>query len=108
MMYEEYSCSVIQDMVSAGAQLVDLRSTLEFAQGALKYAKNIPMDSFEFLATSIVKEMPVLLYSSDGHNSEMVKYILEKNGYEQVHNIGPYKRYKDCMHDKLMLLPEED
>lgn len=90
------TCEEIKYWIDIGAQLIDVRSTVEFNQGALDGAVNMPIDSFQFFAESIDKNKPVLLYCRSGHRSGAAKQFLEMTGFDRVFNIGGYQKYISC------------
>ena len=97
MMIPTYNCSFIQSKVSEGGQLIDVRSAMEFSQGALEGAINMPIDRFQFLKDTIDNTKPVLLYCRTGARSGMVKKYLDQLGFNQVHNIGGIQQFIGCL-----------
>ncbi len=95
-MIQEYSCSFLQKIISEGGQLIDVRSPVEFSQGALEGAINMPINSFQYLKDSIDCSKPVVLYCRTGARSGMVKKYLEQLGFDQVHNIGGIRQFMGC------------
>lgn len=95
-MIKKYNCSFVEEQISEGGQLIDVRSTVEFNQGALDGAINMPIDRFQFLTDAIDHTKPVLLYCRTGTRSEMVKRYLEQLGFDQVHNIGGLRQFAGC------------
>ena len=91
-----YNCSFVEKQLSAGGQLIDVRSPYEFSQGALSGAVNMPVTNFTSLKDDIDKTRPVLLYCRTGARSEMVKRYLEQLGFNQVHNIGGLLQFAGC------------
>ena len=96
MMIQKYNCSFLQAMISEGGQLIDVRSAVEFSQGALSGAVNMPVESFQTLKDDIDNNKPVLLYCRTGARSGMVKNYLEQLGFDQVHNIGGIQQFAGC------------
>ena len=96
MIFEKYCCNVVQKILSEGGQLIDVRSAVEFSQGALSGAINMPIDSFQYLKDNIDSSKPVLLYCRTGARSGMVKNYLDQLGFDQVHNIGGIRQFIDC------------
>ena len=90
------TCEEIKNLLTIGGQLIDVRSTVEFSQGALNGAVNMPMESFQYLADSIDKSKPVILYCRSGMRSGVAKQFLETLGFDSVFNIGSYQRYVTC------------
>lgn len=95
-MTQIYNCNFIAEQLDDGGQLIDVRSTVEFNQGALKSAVNKPIDRFQLLMDDIDNTKPVLLYCRTGARSEMVKNYLERLGFDQVHNLGGLKQFAGC------------
>jgi rhodanese-related sulfurtransferase len=77
---------------AAGAQVVDVRTSAEFAGGHIEGSVNIPLDQFEARMVEIDPGQPVLLCCASGGRSGMAKQILERAGYGQAHNAGPWTR----------------
>ncbi len=87
--------SSMEDLMSlkaSGAQIVDVRTEAEFAQGHLPGSRNIPLDQVPARLGEIDPAVPVLLCCASGGRSGMAKAILEKAGYLKVHNAGPWTR----------------
>jgi phage shock protein E len=95
-MIEKYNCSFVERQINEGGQLIDVRSPVEFNQGALSGAINMPIERFQFLKDAIDHTKPVLLYCRTGARSEMVKRYLEQLGFDQVHNIGGLRQFAGC------------
>ncbi|HHJ34714.1 MAG TPA: rhodanese-like domain-containing protein [Gammaproteobacteria bacterium] len=95
-MNQKYNCSFVKAVLEEGGQLIDVRSSVEFNQGALSGAVNMPIDKFQFLKDDIDTDKPVLLYCRSGVRSEMVKKYLEQLGFDHVHNIGGYLKFAGC------------
>jgi rhodanese-related sulfurtransferase len=85
--------SSMEDLMSlkaAGAQVVDVRTEAEFAQGHVPGSRNIPLDQIQARIGEIDPAVPVLLCCASGGRSGMAKAVLEKAGYLKVHNAGPW------------------
>ena len=95
-MIQKYDCSFVEQQLSAGGQLIDVRSAVEFNRGALSGAVNMPIDRLNCLKDDIDSTKPVLLYCRTGARSEMVKKYLEQLGFNQVHNIGGLLQFAGC------------
>ena len=95
-MKSEISCEQLQDLLENGAQLIDVRSIMEFNQGALNGAINLPITSIQHNTETIDQTKPVLLYCRSGQRSGMVKQFLISLGFEDVYNIGSYTKYAFC------------
>ena len=90
------TCEDIKTLLSEGGQLIDVRSSVEFSQGALNGAINMPVEAFQYLSTTIDRSRPVLLYCRSGQRSALAKQFLETTGFDDVHNIGSYGNYAYC------------
>ncbi len=95
-MIKNYNCGFIKQMVKQGGQLIDVRTPMEFSQGALAGAVNMPIEKFQQLTGDINNDKPVLLYCRTGARSGAVKNYLEQLGFRQVHNIGGIQQYMGC------------
>lgn len=95
-MMQKYNCTFLEEKMSEGGQLIDVRSPIEFQQGALEGAVNIPITSVQTLKDNIDNSKPVLLYCRTGARSEMVKKYLEQLGFNQVHNLGGILQFAGC------------
>ena len=95
-MNSEISCEQLHQLLAKGAQLIDVRSTMEFNQGALNGAINLPINTIQSSIESIDKSKPVLLYCRSGARSGMVQQFLISLGFKDVYNIGSYTRYAFC------------
>jgi phage shock protein E len=93
---EIMTCDEIKNLMTIGGQLIDVRSSFEYNQGALNGAVNMPIESFQYHAESIDKTKPVLLYCRSGMRSGAAKQFLETLGFDSVFNIGGYKTYATC------------
>jgi len=92
-MYENYAHTEIEGLVSDGGQLIDVRSPVEFSQGSITGAVNMPAESIEFFADTIDPALPIILYSGTGNRSAAVKTFLETRGFKRVYNMGGYQKY---------------
>lgn len=95
-MIQKYDCSFFHEIMSQGGQLIDVRSPMEFSQGALNGAINMPINNFQHCKDDIDTAKPVLLYCRTGARSEMVKKYLQQLGVDRVHNIGGYLQFMGC------------
>ncbi len=77
---------------SAGAQIVDVRTPAEFAQGHAARSVNIPLEQFQGRIMEIDPALPVLLCCASGARSGMAKKLLEQAGHRQAHDAGPWTR----------------
>lgn len=95
-MIADLSCDEIKKLIEKGAQLIDVRTDIEYIQGALQGAVNLPLETIQYTADTIDRDKPVILYCRSGHRSGVAKQFLETLGYCEVYNIGGYATYATC------------
>lgn len=85
------------ELAKAGVQLVDVRTSEEFATGHLANALNIDYVNGDFLAgaAKLDKKKPVLLYCAAGGRSESALHDLKAAGFTNVHDmLGGIKAWR--------------
>lgn len=76
-------------LVDAGARLVDVRSTAEYAASHLPGAINVPVDVLPSrLAELEPRADPVVVYCASGNRSSRAKAALVDAGFESVFDLG--------------------
>ena len=76
-------------LVAGGAQLLDVRTSGEFAAGHLPGAVNIPLGDLERRMHSLgPRDRPIVAYCQSGQRSALAKRLLMANGFTAVHNLG--------------------
>jgi len=68
-------------------QLIDVRTVMEYRQGHLPNAINIPMDQLGGRVDELSQEKPVVLVCASGNRSENVAAALADAGYEGIYNL---------------------
>ncbi len=76
------------EMVANGAQIIDVRTPMEYKGGHIKGSVNIPLDSLRRNLSKINKNKPVITCCASGMRSASAKNILKSNGYTEVYNGG--------------------
>jgi rhodanese-related sulfurtransferase len=87
--------STMEDLMAlkaAGAQVVDVRTPAEYAQGHAAGSVNIPLDELRLRIPEIDPGTPVIVCCASGGRSGQAKAMLEQAGYPEVHNAGPWTR----------------
>jgi rhodanese-related sulfurtransferase len=92
----ELKCEELRELVENGGQLIDVRSNLEYSQGALKHAVNIPLETIPHNTDAIDKSKPVMLYCVSGMRANAVKKFLESLGFNYVYNLGGISQLAHC------------
>ena len=94
---ETIECVQARELVKDhGAQLVDVRTPQEFAQGALPGSINIPLQVINATYQSLDKTKPVILFCRSGARSAQAQSILKQEGFDSVHNLGSIQKYLTC------------
>ena len=75
-----------------GALLVDVRSAAEFASGHAPGTINIPLQELGSRLGEIPKSAPIVVCCASGTRSGMAKLVLMKNGYQNIHNVGTWRK----------------
>ena len=78
-------------LLEAGAIIVDVRGTDEYAKGCVDNAINFPLDTIEHQLETL-KDKTVLLYCASGVRSQMARQKLLKIGLTEVHDLGGKNR----------------
>ncbi|WP_238924471.1 rhodanese-like domain-containing protein [Candidatus Vesicomyidisocius sp. SY067_SCS001] len=92
-MFNSFSSNDACQLLANGAQLVDVRSSNEFAQGALPNAINLPLQSIMSADSIIDRNKAVILYCVTGVRSSTAKNYLIQMGYKNVNDLGSFKNY---------------
>ncbi len=97
MFSQNISCEDAQRMIKdEDGQLVDVRSPMEYAQGCLPDAVNVPLQSIQVAEDMLDKERPIVLYCVTGARTRMAKTYLESMGFDNVHDLGSFRNYMSC------------
>ncbi len=79
----------INDLIKAGAKVVDVRSPDEYGDEHFKGAINIPVDQVQNrLGDFGDKSAPIIVYCASGARSAFAARILKTAGYANVTNAG--------------------
>jgi NADPH-dependent 2,4-dienoyl-CoA reductase/sulfur reductase-like enzyme/rhodanese-related sulfurtransferase len=76
----------VEEAVSAGATLVDVRTPREFAKGAIPGAVNIPVDDLRDRLAEIPRG-PVVVHCAVGVRGHVAARILTQRGWDDVRNL---------------------
>lgn len=79
----------LEQMIQAGAKIVDVRTPEEFNEEAFPNAVNIPVDEVITRMNEFgEKNKPVIVYCASGARSAYAARILKNAGYIEVINAG--------------------
>ena len=83
-----------RELVQKGALLVDVRSREEFTGGHIDGAINIPIQELNGRLTELGDSSgEIVVYCESGGRSAVAKRLLERNGFEHVHDLGGIRRW---------------
>jgi rhodanese-related sulfurtransferase len=94
--YQDVEPHEVQEALQGqkAAQLVDVRSKGEYAQGHLPGAKLIPVHDLKVRARSLRPDEPVILYCLSGARSASAARFLAAEGFQDVRNMkGGIRRW---------------
>jgi|SRR3712207_2185045 len=80
-----------QELSADGVQLLDVRTSAEYAEGHIAGAKNIDVKQQDFVVQAtngLDKGQPVYLYCRSGRRSMLAAQMLSKAGYDVVNLRG--------------------
>lgn len=84
----------LQNLVNDEAFLVDVRTPLEFEQGSVKGAVNIPLDALPSELSKFKNKHNTIVFCRSGSRSGQAKIFLENNGIPNVTNGGSLDNVK--------------
>ncbi len=77
-----------KELISKGAQIIDVRTKDEYRGGCIKGSVNIPLQNLSGNLSKIKKDKPVITCCASGMRSASAKSILKSNGFTEVYNGG--------------------
>ncbi|MGE6659885.1 rhodanese-like domain-containing protein [Pseudomonas sp. NPDC077408] len=85
--------AALKALLRTNTVLIDVRTELEFAEGALPGATRIETENLAERITAIApdKDAPVVLYCRSGRRASAAQELLQGLGYSQVINAGGYQ-----------------
>lgn len=83
--------NMARQLVSQGAQLVDVRTPQEYADGSAEGAVNIPLQQIMRATNELDLAKPVVLFCASGGRSTQASVMLQGLGFSQIHNAGSLK-----------------
>ena len=87
----------LQEIISNGALILDVRTKVEYQSGHLKNSINIPIDNLPQNMKKLNKNKPIITCCASGSRSASARRLLKSNGFEQVYNGGSWyslRKYK--------------
>ena len=84
-----------KSLSQAGAIIIDVRTSSEFASGHRKGSKNIELQQLKNHLNKIPKDKVIITCCASGMRSASAKSILLQNGFTEVHNGGGWMSLKN-------------
>ena len=81
----------LQEVISAGAVILDVRTKAEYESGHLKNSINIPVDKLQQNIKNLNKNKAIITCCASGARSASATRILKSNGFEEVYNGGSWQ-----------------
>ena len=85
--FKQINVDKVRELVEASAYIVDVRERLEFENGHIKGAINIPLSELRERTNEIPKDKPVYLHCRTGQRSYNAALALQNLGFNNVVNI---------------------
>lgn len=85
--------AMLPELKKSGAVYIDVRSAAEFAGASAPGTINIPLPELGNRLGEIPRSVPVVLCCASGSRSGMARMMLKKQGYQQVYNIGSWRKF---------------
>lgn len=93
---QSISCTDIGELMGQGGQLVDVRTPMEYYQGALPGAVNIPLQAINRAPDMLDRSKPVLVYCRSGQRSANARLWLHTMGFDTVLDLGTPYLFAQC------------
>lgn len=78
----------VPKLIERKEYILDCRTTLEYADGHIDTAINIPLDSIRDRMDEIPKDKPIYIYCRAGLRGYVAGRILEQNGFKDLYNLS--------------------
>ena len=85
--FQQVNVDRVRELVENDSIIIDVRESIEYQQGHIKGAKNIPLSELRARITEIPKDRPVYLHCRTGQRSYNAAMALQNLGYDNVVNI---------------------
>ena len=88
---ENIDCRELSNALKNGAQLIDVRTEMEYQNGHLDNSMNIPLDSIRTRLNEFDKNRDIVVYCQVGLRGYYAERILKQHGYKVRNLSGGYK-----------------
>jgi rhodanese-related sulfurtransferase len=86
--FKEIDPGYVAAIAASGAQLIDVRTEAEVAQGVIDGALHIPLHLLPLRAADVVQDKPVVIYCRSGARSAQACSFMAAKGYNNMHNLS--------------------
>lgn len=83
-----------KELMSNGAQIIDVRTPAEYQNGNIRNSKNIPLQQLTAEMKKLDVKKPIITCCASGMRSASAKIILKQNGFE-VYNGGGWSKLQE-------------
>jgi phage shock protein E len=87
----------LQEIISNGAIILDVRTKGEYQSGHLKKSINIPVSNLPQNLKKLNKDKPIVTCCASGARSASARRLLKSNGFDQVYNGGSWYSLRKYM-----------
>jgi phage shock protein E len=87
----------LQEIISNGAIILDVRTKGEYQAGHLKKSINIPVSNLQQNLKKLNKDKPIVTCCASGARSASARRLLKSNGFDQVYNGGSWYSLRKYM-----------
>jgi rhodanese-related sulfurtransferase len=85
----------LNELLSNGALLLDVRTKGEYAGGHAKNSKNIPLDELANSLSKLNKEQNFVVVCASGMRSGSAVSMMKRNGFENCYNGGSWVNFRN-------------
>lgn len=89
--------NILQEALTYGGIIVDVRSQEEFKKGHIPMAINIPIEDIKAGNVSLPKGKVIIVYCETGGRSAMAARELNNMGFRVINTIGGLVEYKGSL-----------
>ena len=86
--FKEVNPDFVTQISAGGAQLIDVRTEAEVAQGVIDGAIHIPLHLLPLRAADIHQDKPVVIYCRSGARSAQACAFMAAKGFNNMHNLA--------------------
>jgi len=111
--FEQVHAADVRGLVECGACIIDVREELEYEQGHVIGAINIPLSELRDRSDEIPTEKPLYLYCRSGARSYNAVLALQHSGFKNLYNISGgfmgisfYEYFNDQTTDRNMIVKD--